>query len=424
MPAGEIQNLHFATDQEAVDGLNSEFYGRIQYPWPPQYFERVQQADLAPCMLAQDVGCWSGDLLPAAPRVWVAGCGTNQALFTALRFQGARVVGSDLSAESLAVCEANARQLGVTNLELRRESINQVSYDGCFDHVICTGVIHHNADPELPLSRLAAALAPAGVLELMVYNQFHRVLTSAFQNAVWLLLRRPAKPNLAQELAVARRLVTTFRPDNLMARFMARSVDLPDAAFADALLQPVEHSYTVESLAGMARHRGLEMLCSCNDVFSRRRGESDWNLELEDPQLQRLYETLPDVERWQVTNLLLAEASPMLWFYFQRQDCPRPRKPERQVCTEFAATTFARVSTHKELFVRKPEGGYSRSPQVAPFPGLPRADLARGVHAALDEGKPLQATLDRLGIAATFPTLSRLRLGLATSGCPHLRAVG
>jgi len=426
MSTVEIQNLHFATDQQTVDDLNSEFYGKIQFPWPPQSFDRVQRVDLAPRMLAQDIGYWRGAVLPEEPRIWVAGCGTNQALFTALRFQGRQVLGSDLSAESLAVCRANASHLGVTNLELKRESLNQVSYSSCFDYVICTGVIHHNADPTEPLLRLAGALTPEGILELMVYNQFHRVLTSTFQNALWILQGKPAKPDLTQELPIARRLVETFRRDNLMSRFLATSRELPDTAFADLLLQPVEHSFTVESLDRLARRCGLEMLTFCNDHYSRSMGGEtvDWNLEIEDPQLQQLYEALPDSERWQVSNLLLTESSPMLWFYFQRQDCPRTRKPERQICDEFLNTSFQRVKTQKESFIRNESGGYSQHPLITPYPGEPRPPLMRSVYSALDEGKPLRATLDRLGIVKSFPQLSRLRLGLATSGCPFLEAVG
>jgi 2-polyprenyl-3-methyl-5-hydroxy-6-metoxy-1,4-benzoquinol methylase len=418
----DVQNLHFATDQGTVDALNSEFYGKIQFPWPPQYFERVQRVDLASRMLAQDLGYWRQQVLPQGAQIWVAGCGTNQALFTALRFQQGRVVGSDLSAESLAVCGANASSLGVENLELRRESINQVSYTSLFDYVICTGVIHHNADPVEPLLRLAQALKPEGVLELMVYNQFHRILSSAFQNAIWLLLGKPAKPDLDQELPMGRRLVETFRKENLMSRFLASTKKMSDTAFADLLLQPVEHSFSVDSLEKAARRSGLEMLTFCNDHYSRTKDEADWNLELADPGLQERYDALPDIERWQVTNLLMAETSPMLWFYFQRQDCPRPRKTERQICDEFLDTRLTRVKTQKEIFMRQPEGGYSKQPLISPFPRESRSPLARSVYVALDEGEPLRTTLARLDIEPSFSRLSQLRLGLATSGCPYLEA--
>jgi len=423
MPSAGLQNLHFATDQRSVDDLNSEFYGKIQYPWPPWSFERVERADLGVRMLSQDVGSWDAAVIPAAARLWVAGCGTNQALFTALRFPQAHVLGSDLSAESLAVCAANARSLEAGNLELRHESINQAGYAGCFDYVICTGVIHHNADPIAALSQLARALRPQGLLELMVYNQFHRILTSSFQTALWLLLGKPAKPDLRRELPLARQLITACPPDTFMAAFLATMAETPDARFADALLQPVEHSFTVESLQRAAAGCGLEMLTFCNDVFSRSYHRADWNLEIADPHLQELYEALPDAERWQITNLLLAEASPMLWFYFQRQDCPRPRKPERQICEELLKTRFTRVKTRKEVFFRKPSGGYAGPPTSSPFPGEPKDPLARSVFLALDEDAPFSETLKRLEIPLSFPQVNRLRLQLTTSGGPYLEAL-
>jgi SAM-dependent methyltransferase len=423
MMPGDTSLPDLATAQSEVDRQNAQFYGQIKYPWPPQYFDRLQRADLAPRLLAQDIGCWQGGLLPEEPRIWVAGCGTNQALFTALRFPRAQVLGSDLSAESLAVCGANAASLGIGNLELRRESLNAVDYCGAFDYVICTGVIHHNADPAKPLTRLAQALKPAGVLELMVYNQFHRILTSAFHEALWRLLGKPATPDLAHEQPAARRLVETFRQGNLMSQFLDVTGRLGDAAFADSLLQPVAHSYTVASLGELARRCGLELLTFCNDAFSRVKGEADWNLDLGDPELQRLYLERADEDRWQITNLLLAEASPMLWFYLQRRDCPRPRRGEREICDGFLDARFLRVKTQQELFVRGADGSYSRRPQVVAFPGQPRAELARRVYAALDEALPLRDTLAWLDVDTSWPQVNRLRLALATSGCPYLEAV-
>ncbi|HVR11121.1 MAG TPA: class I SAM-dependent methyltransferase [Thermoanaerobaculia bacterium] len=405
-----------------MDELNAEFYGQIRYPWPPQYFERVKRADLGGLMLAQDIGHWGARILPEEARIWVAGCGTNQALFTALRFPHARVLGSDLSAESLAACAENAASLGIANLELRRESINQVRYSSRFDYVICTGVIHHNADPLLPLSRLAGALKPEGLLELMVYNQYHRILSSAFQNAVRGLLGNPSRPDLARELPVARRLIASLRGDMLMPSFLGTLAGAPDAAFADTLLQPVEHSFTVGSLAEAARRCDLEMLTFCQDSRGRGEGETEWNLGFGDEHLDPLYLALSDVERWHITNLLMAESSPLLWFYLQRLDCPRPRKPERQICEEFLDRRFVRVKTEREIFTRLPDAGYSRSPRVSPYPGEPRQPLARRIAAELDEAAPLRETLRRLGIEPTFVECNRLRLNLATSSCPYLEA--
>jgi 2-polyprenyl-3-methyl-5-hydroxy-6-metoxy-1,4-benzoquinol methylase len=414
-------NLLLAESQDAVDAINSQFYGRIQYPWPPGTFERVQEPTFWAQMLAQDVGSWDRPVLPPGARVWVAGCGTNQALITALKFPQAAVIGSDLSRESLDVCAGNARQVGAANLELRNESINKTAYREEFDYVICTGVIHHNANPAASLARLAAALKPTGVLELMVYNRYHRTQTTAFQKAVRTLLGKPpGAPNLDEETRLARKIIDGLRADNLMSAYLQTCKEIPPAQFADRLLQPVEHSYTVESLAAMAAACGLELAVPCVDQFSRAAGTVYWFLEVADPELQRLLDTLPDARRWQVTNLLLAEKSPMLWFYLRRQDPARPRRTVAEVCEAFLNTRFLPSKTKRTIYLRKPDGRYEAVGSGHDFPGAPKEPLARKVYEALNGNAPLRETVKRLGLDTGFRTANRLRIHLATSAFPYL----
>src|SRR5437899_2422652 len=126
MPTNDGHNLSLVTSVEQVDRINAEFYGKIRYPAPPMHFERVVEPSFWASMLDQEIGRRDHPVLPDRDaRIWVAGCGTNQALITALKFPKASVLGSDLSAESLELCRRNATQMGVTNLELKRESLNQ-----------------------------------------------------------------------------------------------------------------------------------------------------------------------------------------------------------------------------------------------------------------------------------------------------------
>jgi SAM-dependent methyltransferase len=419
--SGIGESLGAASDSTTVDRLNAGFYGEIQYPWPPQSFDRVVQPDFWARMLAQDVGFRSTPVVAVDSEIWVAGCGTNQAVMTALRFPHARVTGSDLSEQSLEVAGRNARQLGITNLELKRESINEAAYRARFDYVLCTGVIHHNVDPRATLCRLMPALRPAGVLELMVYNRFHRVMTAAFQTGLRMLLGNPALPDLRRELPVARQLVAALPPGHALAKLADEDARLPDAAFADALLQPVEHSYTIESLNSMAQACGLELLGFCIDSMSRANGSLTWNLEIAGPELQAAYGALPDVDRWQITNLLLGEHSPMLWFYLQRRDSPIARRTEHQAIDELLRHRFVRTRTEKELFIRTTAGGFARAPGRVAFPQVRalREDAAR-VYAELDEHQPFRHTMQRLAIEPTFTALHRLRIALTTSAFPYL----
>ncbi|MFO0756799.1 MAG: class I SAM-dependent methyltransferase [Byssovorax sp.] len=416
-------SLAAATSQDEVDRLNSEFYGKIKYPWPPTAFERVIERGFWSRMLGQDIGSWDRPVVPEGGKVWVAGCGTNQALITALKFPEAEVLGSDLSEQSLDVCRRNAASLGVENLTLRRESLNEVSYEDRFDYVICTGVIHHNADPSVPLRALRRGMKPEGVLELMVYNQYHRLTTAGFQVAIRTLLGTGEKPDLERELPVARKLVETFNEPNMMSRFLKTRAADQDAAFCDALLQPVEHSYTVGSLDALAEAAALDMLTFAIDPFSKKAGAIDWNLTLRDPSLQALYTALPDTKRWQITNHMLLTDSPMLWFYLQRKDSPRARKSEAQLGEEFAQRRFKKTQTEVEVSLKGQTGTYQKIPEKRPFPGQPRDAAVAKLYAALDEKTTVGEALRKLGAAANFNLLHKARINLATSAFPFLAAI-
>jgi SAM-dependent methyltransferase len=404
----------------AVDELNAEFYGEVRYPAPPLAFERVVERGFWSRMLAQDIGSWGERVVDETSDIWVAGCGTNQALITALKFPEARILGSDLSQTSLDTCWRNALPLGADNLDLRCESINNVTYAGRFDYVLCTGVIHHNANPRQSLQRLADSLTPDGILELMVYNQYHRICTSAFQVALRTMLGTLGGPDLHRELAPAARLAETFDGSGPMADFLSGSRFSSRESFADALLQPIEHSFTVGSLRNMAADCGLELMAFAVDQFSRSRNAISWNMTFRDPELQGRYDALPDHDRWQITNHLQLDQSPMLWFYLQRVDSPRKRPTEQMMSSAFLARRFRRARTHKDMFRQLPDGSYSAIAQVPFPPPTPPFPLAARVYESLNEHAPLSQTLASLGVEPSFGTVHSLRVFLATSAFPFL----
>ena len=89
---------------ESVDGLNAEFYAKFPYPWPPMKIVKLSDAGFEAAILNQDLGDWSHATVSKSPDIWVAGCGTNQAVLTSLRFPNGTVRGSDLSTSSLEIC--------------------------------------------------------------------------------------------------------------------------------------------------------------------------------------------------------------------------------------------------------------------------------------------------------------------------------
>ncbi|HET8840251.1 MAG TPA: methyltransferase domain-containing protein, partial [Ktedonobacteraceae bacterium] len=348
---------------------------------------------------------------------------TNQGVFTALRFPKARVVGSDLSTISLQRSARIAASLGVTNLELREESINQATYREQFDYIISTGVIHHNADPAAALKNIAAALKPSGILEIMVYNRYHRIANTAFQKAIRILHDHRSAEDFESELTLAKKLVKEMTRSGT-ASFPSMEEDSPEAYLADRLIQPVEISYTIESLEELVQGCGLEMLLPCVNMFDRADQRLSWNMEFSDPELQERYESLADTRRWQVTNLCLLEESPMLWFYLQRRDSGRQRKGEQELCQEFLATRFVRASTMQRNYLLGDNYAYEPKEQAILYPGKnPPGTLASRVLASIDAQSSMRQILQRLGFQLTFSLVNGLRIQLTTPAFPYLQAI-
>jgi 2-polyprenyl-3-methyl-5-hydroxy-6-metoxy-1,4-benzoquinol methylase len=413
-------NNCFAKDTDSVDAINEKFYGRFQFPQAPASFYASADPYFETIMLNQSVGSWNHSALPRKPKIWVAGCGTNQGIFTALRFPDATIVASDLSEPSLAKSAKIAQQLKVAHIEFRHESINNVPYRDEFDYVICTGVIHHNADPQVPLSKLAMALKPTGILELMVYNRYQRILTTAFQKAIRTLL---TGADFDQELQMARKVIGAIKVDSTMVRGLKlRLKDRSEVEFADSFLQPVEYSFTVESLESLCASCGLELIAPCINQFDSANGTFSWNLEFDDPEVSALYDSLSDANRWKISNHLMMEKSPMLWFYLQRSDSERPKKSEKEICQEFLEHSFVRSYTEQKHYFRTSEGCYVPSSRRRDYPGSHPDTLCNKIltEIASHPNLTIRNIFERKGIKCSFSTVNSLRLCLTTNEFPYL----
>lgn len=419
----DMFNLMGAVSQPAADAANREFYGNITYPWPQLTYPTYADPHWGTVFTNQELGDWTHTRIPSRPKIWVAGCGSNQATLSALKFPSAEILATDISAPSLGVCERNLSQLGVKNVTLKEQSINEAEYAEEFDYIICTGVIHHNADPAIPLARLAAGLKRDGILELGVYNYYHRILTTAYQKAMRYLFMEDPDVGLDEQLDVTRDLTNRFPVENTMYFYLRGEKDQPREYLADSFLQPVEHSYTVESLVALLETAGLEINLPFLYVFDKDSGKMGWNIEFENEIAASHYERLPDLARWQITNLLLIEKSPSLYFYVQRSDSNFKRKSEREVCEEFLDTKFARYSTTVTNYV----GGnghyeYSATPIPLPSPRIPVDQTVRAIFKEVNPERTIREILQALSIKPTFNFINNARIQLTTPHFPYLKA--
>ncbi len=401
---------------EGAEELLAHFYGKYPWPWRPLRFEFLSDPLFETTMLNQDVGDWEHQTVPPDAQVWVAGCGTNQAIITALRFPQAQIIASDISRSSLDLAKKTADQLQLKNLELREESINEVSYKEEFHYIICTGVIHHNADPQKTLAMLSKALRPEGILELMVYNRFHRLVTSAFQKAMR-IFSEDKQVDFEEQLRTAKQIIAQEEIKNGLEKAFVQFMEWSDVDLADLLIQPVEHSYTVESLASLVDDCDLYLSAPCLSPYAKFLAKNSWEMEFDNLELEKRYWFLPDIKRWQMTNLLWHEKSPLLWFYLRKKG---QGKNYSEICRSMLKQKFCLAQTEQRMYLQKEED-YILAPQKIPYP-TGRQEKEKSILSQINPTLSLGDILEKEGTSLNLSSLHKIRLHLTSSAFPYLQS--
>lgn len=187
--------------------------------------------------------------------VLVAGCGTYQAARHALRWRGGRVLGIDVSTTSVHHTEELRRRYELENLEVLRFPIERIGeLDRRFDLIVCTGVLHHLADPDAGLRALRAVLKPGGAMQIMVYAPYGRTGVSMMQEYARLLGIGTSE----QEIRDLAETLVEIPRDHPMDPLLREAPDFRRLdALADALLNPRERTYSVPELLDYVERNGL-----------------------------------------------------------------------------------------------------------------------------------------------------------------------
>ena len=224
-----------------------DFYERMPYPRPLASLDEHRELYRNPeRRRALFHLVWPTGRPHPGQQILVAGCGTSQAAKYALREPDARIIGIDISETSLIHTRRLQQQYGLNNLTLHQLAILDVGELGQgFDQIVCTGVLHHLADPDAGLKSLRAVLKPDGAMQIMVYARYGRTAISMMREYARLLGIRPSDEDLAALAAVLHGLP----PDHPLARLVRMSEDFrhPEA-IADAFLHPLDRSYSVPEI--------------------------------------------------------------------------------------------------------------------------------------------------------------------------------
>ena len=231
------------------------FYGAHPYPPPRDDLESYRRRWTEQRRRFDSHLFWPHERYRDDRSILVAGCGTVQAAHYALRWPNARIAGIDVSATSIAFATELKRKHGLDNLELRYLPVERAGELGeTFEHIVCTGVLHHLADPDAGLRALRGALAPSGAMHLMVYAPYGR-------SGIYMLQEYCRRLGIGWTPSEIRDLAASLRalPQNHPLAPLLR--DSPDFAsttgLADALLHPHDRAYSVSQLMEFLARGGM-----------------------------------------------------------------------------------------------------------------------------------------------------------------------
>ena len=244
-----------AAANAVLAGQVTDFYERHPYPPPVDDLEayrclwddRRRQAD--------SHLFWPDEPYRNDRSILVAGCGTNQAAHYALRWPCAQVIGIDVSAKSIAFTQILKRKHALDNLEVRQLAVERAAELGrSFEHIVCTGVLHHLPDPDAGLRALREVLEPSGSLNVMVYAPYGRAGVYMLQD----YCRRLGIDSTATGIRDLAASLKALPLDHPIAQLLRNSPDFANTAgLADALLHPRDRSYSVPQLLAFLGRAGL-----------------------------------------------------------------------------------------------------------------------------------------------------------------------
>lgn len=234
-----------------------DFYDRYPYPPPLDDLEEYQRRWRSVERRRADFHVlWPGRAFREDQSILIAGCGTSQAAKHALRWPEAQVTGIDCSETSIRHTEKLKEKYGLKNLRVHQLAIERASeLDMCFDQVVCTGVLHHLADPGAGLAALRSVLKRDGVMQLMVYAPYGRAGVYVLQEFCKRVGIRPSAGEIRDLIGA---LVQLPKGHPLQGLLNHAPELRNEAAIADALLHPNDRAYSVPQLFDLMEGAGMK----------------------------------------------------------------------------------------------------------------------------------------------------------------------
>jgi len=266
-------------------------------------------------------------------RLLDAGCGTGEmTVAVALQFPQAKIVGLDLSAESLRQARTLAQRLGASNISFIQNDLMSESFEEePFDYIFCIGVLHHLASPQTGLRHLAGMLSQSGRMLIYLYGELGRHDLSLKRELLSLLEKDSG--NIESKLEMIKRLRLYEFPRSGPISLMKELVTLPmsvswkrlrerwvwkktlsgqkrwqadnfeEITLADQLAHPRVVHYRIEGIFHLLEGAGLDFVRMVDGMPDHLRDV------VEDSEIRSSAQRLPRQEQYRLIELIVKPES-------------------------------------------------------------------------------------------------------------------
>ena len=233
--------------------------------------------------------------------VLIAGCGTNQAVYHAMKFPNSKNYAIDVSQASLNHIKKMIRKFDIKNLEVEKKDINDLDGSEKFGYIVSTGVIHHTKNPQESLNKLVRLTKNDGALFIMVYAIYLRQGIYYLQDAFKYLGLKPTKRGVQS----IRSLISQLPKDHYAFNYIkaientAGTKDLSfEAGVIDTFLNARDQAFDIYKLKQLIEKSGAFFQC-WQDNYYYYRDLLDFS---KNPHIRNHYENLGPWEKADFTQ--------------------------------------------------------------------------------------------------------------------------
>lgn len=188
-------------------------------------------------------------------------------------YKNTRIVGIDLSDESLKICKERLEKYELENVELINMSLLDLNPEkmGKFDFISSHGVLHHLENPVKGLSALKSVLKDDGGMNIMVYGKIGRTAIYQMQDLLKKINKYEEEDNFKKKINNFNNLYQ-FLPHNNWFRFSESFISdhkVSDSGIVDLLLHCQDRAYTIPELYDWVNGCGLEIVDFIGDERSK-----------------------------------------------------------------------------------------------------------------------------------------------------------